>query len=416
MDPDKEIPVDLTRAQEERFAAVWPHFSRSAFYKSKLALVDEVSGLADLASLPFTTKEELRNALPMERAAVDRRDIAYYFASSGTTGVPTISVWSDHDTEILRTVAIRAMSSLGVGDEDTAMLVAPMGPSIMWFCMMQQFNAVGCGVYPVGTPPPEIILRALSELPISVAISLPSTFTRLADFLAAGGAPRPRWDNLRQLQCGGDVLTDARRRRIEEFWQAECFNLLGLSEVFGPIAYECRERTGLHLASDLVYVEVVDPETRQAVPTGQDGVAVYTTLWPKASPLLRYWSDDFVRLDMAPCACGRPGPRLTYLGRPLDMAWMGGRRVFAGEIEQIVLSYPVGNEFALVLSDDGVVLQVEAIPGHPIPVDALVDQVGETIGYPVRPQVMPPGALPRDVPKAIRIVDHRSDVHVRSQR
>ncbi|MFL5385021.1 MAG: phenylacetate--CoA ligase family protein [Longimicrobiaceae bacterium] len=418
LDPIDVLSPALLRAEQEvRWAEALPHLLRTPFYRRRLASAGVAPGtigsLAGLRYVPFTHKAELRAAAPLERTPHGLGEIESFFTSSGTSGEPTAYAWTAADTAVLREGGARAMRRIGVRTDDLALLVAPMGLPVMWYCMLQQFHAAGVGVVPVGVRPPDELLNALAAFPVSIVVTLPVVATRLFEFLQLRGSAEAERPRLRQVQCGGDFLSEARRARIEACWGAECVNLFGISELFGPIAGECEARAGMHLLADCVYCEVVDPATGEAVPDGETGVAVYTTLWSKGAPLLRYWSDDFVRLETTPCACGRASPRLHFEGRGADMLPLPERRVFAKRLEERVLVSPnVGSEYRLELMDGAhrpsARLVVEETPFGAPPIHELGDAVGDYIG--MRPSIvaLPPGSLPRDVPKPRRLVDLRT--------
>jgi phenylacetate-CoA ligase len=412
MNADRLSAEGLHALQDEKFQEVVPHIFATTFYRNKLQTagigIKDVSSLKDLASLPFTTKEELRTTSYLERTPYSANQLEYLFSSSGTSGTPTIYFWTKEDTDVLRKAAVRTAERIDVNEDDVVLVIAPMGMPIMWYCMVQQYHAVDIGVIPLGIRPPEEVINAIFHLPVSIVITLPIVATRLFEFLASQEQSVPTHSRLRQFHFGGDFLSEARRQRIGKMWNVECYNFFGMSEIFGPIAGECRQKQGMHLLADYVYVEVLDPDTRQPVGTGESGVAVYTTLWKKGSPLLRYWSDDFVSIDPEPCPCSRTSPRMRFLGRPIDMAVLNGRRLFASQLEEEVLAFPVGNEYQLTLLEDSQAeLVVEELPGTELPMSALQQRLSGFLGIPIEVKVLAPGVLPRDVPKPQRIVDCR---------
>jgi phenylacetate-CoA ligase len=296
------------------------------------------------------------------------------------------------------------MKRIGVDKSDMAMTLTPQGMSVMSYCMVQQYSAIGAGVIPFGVGRPDEILDAIVDLPVSIVISLPIALARLAEYgVARRGAVAS--GRLRQLHCGGDFLSDAQRQRLETSWGVPCFNFYGLSEVFGPIAGECLYKNGMHFLHDYVYVEVLDPVTRVPVAEGQPGVAVYTTLWAKGSPVVRYWSDDYVRVDYAPCPCGDQSPRLHFIGRPLAMLENAGRRVFARELEEQILRFSVSSEYALnVLASDSAALTVEVLPDHDFDPVELRKCIEDLIGMKLELNLVNVGTLPRIAPKPQRII------------
>jgi phenylacetate-CoA ligase len=404
------IPQNYYQSYSEKLQEILSHLFSTPFYQQKLSEVNiharQITDLSAIKSLPFTFKEDLRNTTPYERSPFGIESLEFIFSSSGTSGQPTLYYWTTNDTEVLREAGKKAMNRVGIHPQDVALLLAPMGMPIMWYCMFQQFNVMQAGIIPVGVRPPVELLSYLKDHPVSVIVGLPILATRLFEFAQLQGIELPLSDMpLRQFQFGGEFLSNSRRKRVEEMWQVEAFNFYGISEIFGPIAGECKVKQGLHLLDEYVYMEVLDPETKEPVEDGTPGVAVFTTLWKKGAPLLRYWSDDFVSYHPEPCPCGEHSPRIRYLGRPIDMWSNNGHKVFASELEDVLLSFPVGNEYQLIIHEQSAELLVEEIPDLPdLPVRLIEEQVGSLLHYHVKLKRLSPGSLPRDQVKPKRIL------------
>jgi phenylacetate-CoA ligase len=396
--------------QNERFLSIIDHLSKVPFYRDKLRLAGidlrYIKGLEDLPAIPFTTKSELRESAFPYRSPLSFDQLEFIFSSSGTSGSPTYYFWTHTDTEVLRDVGGRFMRRIGITEHDLALVIAPLGLSVMWYCMVQQYNAAGSGVITLGVQPPDVILECLAEHPVTVLITLPVVATRLAEYASVRRPELLPSIHLRQVHCGGDFLSEGRRRRIEAAWGASCYNYLGMSEIFGPFAGEGLERRGLCLAGDYIHAEVIDPQTKQPVEPGCSGVAVYTTLWPKGAPLLRYWSDDYVAMEDPAIDDNPLEPHLRYLGRSRDRLVRGPDAVFAQDIENVLLAHDtIGNEWQLTLDGKGgAIVRAEGMsPDHAALAD-IRNTLGELIGRQVVVEICPPGSLPRDIPKPERIV------------
>jgi phenylacetate-CoA ligase len=412
MNVDWFSPAVLYDLQNARFQQVIPHIFATPFYRSKLEhsgiKPNDIRSLDDIRNLPFTTKVELRQTTPMARSPFSLSQVEYFFTSSGTTGAPTGYCWTTNDTTVLREAGARAMHRINVQPDDVALILSPMNMSIMWYCMIQQYNAVGAGVIPLGVQSPEDILAILAQYPVTIIITLPVIATRLFDFLSQQSRYQRDDMALRYIHCGGDFLSESRRRRIEEMWQVKCYNFFGMSEIFGPLAGESSLQRGMHFLADYVYIEVLNPVTYEPVQSGEVGVAVYTTLWEKGSPLLRYWSDDYVTLDLNADSNGCSVPRIYYLGRPASMIQFPHRWLFSSQLEEQVLQFPVGNEYYLVvLSNTYARLVVEQIPEIDIPVEAVRQNLATFLDMSIELECFPPGTLARDIPKPQRIIDQR---------
>ena len=404
------IPPNYYQSYSEKLQEILPHFLSTPFYQQKLSEANiharKITDLSAIKSLPFTFKEDLRNTTPYERSPFGIENLEFIFSSTGTSGQPTLYYWTFEDTEVLREAGKRAMKRVGIHPGDVALLLAPMGMPIMWYCMLQQFNVMQTGIIPIGVQPPAEVLSVIQDHPVSVVVGLPILATRLFEFAHKQGIDLPLSEMpLRQFHFGGEFLSESRRKRIEEMWQVEAFNFYGISEIFGPIAGECKEKQDLHFLNEYVYLEVLDPDTKEPVEDGTPGVAVFTTLWKKGSPLLRYWSDDYVSYHPDPCSCGDPSPRIRYFGRPIDMWSNNGHKVFASELEEVLLSFPVGNEYQMIIHEQSAKLLIEEIPDMAdVPVRLIEEQVGDLVKCRVSIECLSAGTLPRDQIKPKRIL------------
>jgi len=415
--PDYMSKNEIFDLQNGKFEEIISYIANVPFYRKKLSKeevdIKEIHGISDLTNLPFTTKEELRITLPMERTPHNFGGIAFFFSSSGTTGSSTVYPWSTNDDLVLKEVAARCMKRVKVGPGDISLVLAPFGMPIMWYCMINQYLAAGAGVVPLGIVSPDRIMRAMSAFPITAITTVPVVGTRLFEFMKKNKIPLIK-NRLRHFHFGGDYLSNARRRRIENYWGVECYDFYGLSEIFGPIAGECEEKNGLHLAVDYVLIEVIDPHTKQKVREGETGVAVYTTLWRKAAPLLRFWSDDYVSITWERCKCGCTSPRIRYEGRPIDGVTINNRWIFAKNIEETLLSFPeYSDEWGIkiegIIEDSTAKLYLEGTP-RKIPVEKIEESVADFLQIPVKAEIVRTGFFSREEVKPRRIADLRSDV------
>jgi len=408
--PDYMFKQELLDLQNKKLQEIIPYIAKVPFYKKKLSekgiSVEDIKEISDLQKLPFTTKEELRLIKPMERTSLNYDSIAFFFSSSGTTGNPTIYPWSPQDDLVLREVSARCMKRIGVGSGDISLVLAPFGMSIMWYCMINQYLAAGAGVVPIGIVSPNEILKAVDDFPITSITTLPIMGTRSFEFIKMKKIPIMK-DRLRHFHFGGDYLSNARRSRIENYWGINCYDFYGLSEIFGPIAGECEEKAGLHFAADYVLIEVINPITKEPVSEGEVGVAVYTTLWKKAAPLLRYWSDDYISITWEKCKCGRTSHRIIFKGRPINSATINGRKIFAKDIEEILLSFPeTSDEWAMKIEESRgktiARVYLEETIGK-VPIEKIQQELTNWLEIPVKIEIVPVGSFPRNDVKPKRL-------------
>lgn len=403
---------DIRVFQEEFFSNNWEYVSRTPMYRDKM--IDhgikpgQINSLSDIQKVPFTYKSDLRKIPVMERTPMGWKDVYAYYSSGGTTGNPTLYAWNEEDVEVQMTVAQRSFSEIGVNETDLGLVLAPLGLPVMGHCMTRQYTAAGAGFVPLALANPDQIIECIRELPVTAIATLPSAASRLLEYAQnVMNIDLPKLTQVKHLHLGGDFLSEGRRLRLEKGWQAQCYNLYGISEIFGPVAGECTHKNGLHIAADYVYVEIVDPFSGYPVEEGQPGVAVLTTLWQKGSPLLRYWTDDFVVYKTDQCECGQLLPRIKFFGRVADSANLNNRLIFALEIEEILFKYPVTPEYYCYFEQDNgvscVLVKVESVVGDDFPVKSLAEELEEVFHIPVRIDLLVPGVLDRTNPKPKRL-------------
>ena len=304
------------------------------FYSKK---VKETSfdSYKEFLKIPFTYKYELRNSTVEQRSTTSAKDIYGVFSSSGTTGEKTFYIYNKNDKQVHEEFVRTFFTELGITEEDLGGVFAPVDTGVMAHTMMWQFTTMGAGYINSPIPSPENIVDTITKVPVTVVATRPS--------IASGVAYNPyiteiaRNSKVKKLLMGGGFLSSERRKLLEKSWNAECYNMFGMSEMFGPMAGECRKKNGQHYLSDYLMIEIVNPTTGKPVNIGEIGVAVYTTLWDKGFPLLRYWTDDLMSLDFSKCECGSVNPRLFFKGRLNDCFIINGEYIFPENEENILI-------------------------------------------------------------------------------
>ncbi|MGN1417975.1 MAG: phenylacetate--CoA ligase family protein [Acutalibacteraceae bacterium] len=286
--------------------------------------------------IPFTTKDDLRNTCAFSRTKTAPQDIYGIYSSNGTTGKKTFYVHSQADHEKQAEFVRTFYSAIGMKAGGLGAVLGPIGSPIMGHCMMWQFHAMKMGMTLCPEPSPENMIDVIQSLPVTDIATLP----QVASFMAA----KPEWreiaanSSVERLVLGGDFLSEARRKLLEETWNAKVYNSFGMSEVFGPIGNECIEHNGFHYFDKDLYIEIVSEKTGKPVAPGEIGVGVYTTLWEKGFPLLRYWSGDLLRLIPQPCPCGSSLPRFEFFGRMADCVQLSdGTWISPRQVEELTL-------------------------------------------------------------------------------
>lgn len=327
------------------------------FYKKKITCIEQLNDYDTFQSIPFTYKQEIRNTSVEERTTTKPEDIYGIFSSSGTTGEKTYYIYNRNDKRVHEDFVRTFFTELGVTEKDIGGVMAPVDTGVMAHTMMWQFTTMGAGYVNCPIPSPENIIDTITKVPVTVIATRPS--------IASGIAYNPviqqmaQKSHVKKLLMGGGFLSKERRKLLERSWCAECFNMFGMSEMFGPMAGECRKKNGLHYLDNYLMIEVVNPYSGKPVDEGEPGVAVYTTLWDKGFPLLRYWTDDIMILTTQECDCGSKYPRLFYLGRLADCYIVNNTYVFPENLENILFKYGFIGEYCVEKSEDYYLIKTE---------------------------------------------------------
>ena len=407
----------IKEIQQERLAEVLPYTLNAVFYKNKIQThLNDIKGLDPfklLSKYPFTYKQEIRSVSHTERTAVPQQEILGYFSSSGSTGEPSVYAWSTYDQEVYNVIAQRILlGQLGVGPGDVALLSVPFGMPFSGFGMMAEMQAVGATFIPFGLASLDKIARALIDYSVTILKINPIVASRLIRYIREQDPTILGKLRLRQIHLVGYPESPARHRRLEAEWGVKCYDVYGMSEI-GLVAGECHAGDGgQHLCADYILAEVVDPVSYQPVPLGDVGVGVYTTLWKKGSPLLRYWSGDYFSMKYETCSCGSYYPKLFIKGRDVDSAVLGGKRFFVSEIEDILFSDErIGNEFLVELfrkdGRDECLVKVEAQSLSSVR-RYIQEKLEDFLGVRVALKFLSHWPANQLAPKPVRIIDKRA--------
>jgi phenylacetate-coenzyme A ligase PaaK-like adenylate-forming protein len=344
---------ELTRLQEKQVPTVMGWAARSPFYRGRLGGANGAAAggpgksgtapatLADLESIPLTTKDDLRASYPFGLLAVDKERLATYHESSGSAGTPTASYYTAEDwTDLAERYARKWV---GIGPDDIFLVRTPYALMVSGHLAHAAGRLRGATVVPgdnrSSAMPYSRVVRTMYHLGVTLTWSMATeTLIWAAAARAAGYEPGPRdFPALRALFVGGDPMTDAKRRRIEELWGVPVVEEYGSTET-GSLAGECPRRK-LHLWADRAVFEVYRPETGQVSREGT-GQLVVTPLFREAMPLLRYNLADDVEVSYAPCACGWTLPTVRVLGRSAFGYPVGRAKVAQHQVEQLVFGLP----------------------------------------------------------------------------
>jgi phenylacetate-CoA ligase len=341
-----ELQLERLRAQLERCSKA------STLYGDKLRKVGaepgDITTFGDLAGLPVVTKDELRDD-QQEHPPFGSFTVAEpstwreLHPSSGTTGAPVNTIWSARDVETITDFTARTLWQFGVRPRDVVQNAFAYG---FWVAGMSSHYAasrIGALVIPSGTAvTTEKQIQYLLRVPATVLLSTPSYALHIAEELERQGIS-PSQLALRVGCFGGEAGAEnpSTRATLERRLGIDAFDYYGLAEIGPTFASECTAKSGLHFAEDHVLVECLDPETKRPVRDGELGVLVFTHLTREATPMIRYWSNDYGRLSRNPCVCGRTHVRAIggILGRHDDLVVFKGAKFYPSQVEKVVRSF-----------------------------------------------------------------------------
>jgi phenylacetate-CoA ligase len=419
------LPADveeLRARQIVRLRATLRHvYANVPFYRDMLdgagLSPDDFHDLSDLAKLPLTTKDDLRDNYPYGMLAVNEDQVVRLHASSGTTGKPTVVAYTRHDLDLWSAVVARSIRAAGGQAGDTVHIAYGYGLFTGGLGAHYGAERLGCAVIPASGGATARQVQLISDLRPEIIMVTPTYMLTLLDEFERQGLD-PARSSLRLGIFGAEPWTEAMRAEIETRGDLTAVDIYGLSEVIGPgVAQEAAAtKDGLHVWEDHFYPEIVAPDG-SVLPGGSRGELVLTTLTKEGMPVIRYRTRDVTRL--LPGTAYKPFRRMERItGRSDDMIILRGVNVFPTQIEEIVLRVPgVAPHFQLVLTRpermDELTVVVEVAPDAPAKAreaagEAIVRAVKDNIGVTVGAEVVEPGTLERSTGKLRRVIDKRS--------
>ena len=341
-------------------------YTTVGFYKKSLAAAkispDHIRSLEDLKKLPFTTREDLRNNYPFGLFAVPMSNIVRLHASSGTSGRSSVFSYTRRDLETWTDLTARCLAAAGLTKNDMVHNAFSYGLLPGGLGLHYGIEKIGASVIPISDGNTKRQITILQDFGPTVLCATPSYALHLAEEGKAMGV------DMKSLQLrvgifGAELWSNATRDAIEDAFNIKALNIFGLSEMMGPgIAMECLEgRRGMHIYEDHFIVETINPETGEALPEGEEGELVFTSLTREAFPLVRYRSGDISRLIPEPCRCGRTHIRMDrVLKRSDDMLTIRGINIFPVQVEAILKEIEgVEPDYQLIIDKVGALDAVE---------------------------------------------------------
>ncbi len=425
LDPIETASRDeLAALQLERLKWTLEHaYEHSVVYRRKFdeagVRPEDLTTLADISRFPFTTKNDLRDNYPFGMFAVPQERISRIHASSGTTGKPTVVGYTARDIDTWANLVARSVRAAGARRGDKVHISYGYGLFTGGLGAHYGAERAGLTVIPFGGGQTEKQVQLIQDFKPDIIMVTPSYMLAIADEFERQGID-PAHSSLRIGIFGAEPWTNDMRRAIEARMGIDAVDIYGLSEVMGPgVACECVEtKDGPTIWEDHFYPEIIDPITGEALPDGEFGELVFTSLSKEALPIIRYRTRDLTRLLPGTARVMRRMEKIT--GRSDDMMIVRGVNVFPTQIEELLLKHSsLAPHYQIVLTKEGpldvMTLNVERCP------DARADEgtlaaakaalaydIKALIGVTAIVNVLPVNGIERSVGKAKRVIDKRS--------
>ena len=257
-------------------------YDNVAYYRKKMDQVgikpEDIHDIKDIAKLPFTVKQDLRDNYPYGLFAVPMEQVSRVHASSGTTGKQTVVGYTKNDVELWSECVARALTAIGARKHDFAHISFGYGLFTGGLGLHYGAEKLGASVIPVSTGNTKRQIQIMKDFGSSVLCCTPSYAVYLGETLRDMGMT-PDDINLKAGLFGAEPWTENMRLQIEQLLGIKAYDIYGLSEIIGPgVAFECSEQSGMHINEDHFYAEIVDPDTGEVLPEGEQGELVFTCL------------------------------------------------------------------------------------------------------------------------------------------
>ncbi|MCF8032475.1 MAG: phenylacetate--CoA ligase [Desulfarculaceae bacterium] len=399
-------------------------FHGSPFYKERLAAAGVEPGgigsLDDLAKLPFTTADDLKEGYPLPLLSVPVEEVVRVHASSGTTGKRKVLAYTNADIDDWSFMFARCYEMAELSAADRVQIMVGYGIWTAGVGFQAGCERFGALALPMGPGNLEMQCQFLVDFETTVLCCTSSMALLIAEEVKRRGIQDQV--EVEKVIYGSERTSQAMRERIGQALGAELFDIPGLTELYGPgTGIECAAHQGIHYWADYYILEIIDPLTMEPVAPGEVGEMVVTTLCKQAAPLIRYRTRDLCRLLPEPCACGNPLPRHDrILGRSDDMIIFRAVNIYPGQIDHVLSGVEgLGSEYQVILErgDDGrdyMTIKVERAPEGGAGDDQALAQavsrrVKQQIMVSTAVRIVDYASLPRSERKSRRIFDRREE-------
>ena len=411
--------MQLNETQRSQIHAQIQRLVKTDSYYGKIYRELGIQGIQsqeDFEALPFSSKDDLRNAYPLGIQAVPDEEVVRIHSSSGTTGRPVIIPYAAKDIEDWAVMFARCYETAGITSTDRIQITPGYGLWTAGIGFQTGCEKLGAMAIPMGPGNTDKQLQMMIDLKSTVITATSSYALLLAEEINKRGLKNQI--HLKKGVIGSERWSEKMRKYIREELGIELYDIYGLTEIYGPgIGINCEKESGIHYWDDYIYIEIIDPKTGKPLPDGEEGEIVITTLVKEGAPLIRFRTHDISRIIPEKCSCGSSYPRIDMIrGRSDDMFKVRGVNMFPSQIEDLLQNVDgVASEYTVTLAHDDeknrdiMILTVEAEGRVSFETTALKikELFKSRIGVTPKVTVVPIKTLPRSEKKTKRVTDYR---------
>jgi phenylacetate-CoA ligase len=403
-------------------------YSLTPFYTDKFEQMQlspsDIKSLEDVRKLPFTTKKDLRAHYPFGLFTVPMSEVVRVHSSSGTTGKPTVVGYTKADMDVWDEVMARVFTLAGASSEDIVHNGYGYGLFTGGLGFHNGAEKIGATIIPASGGMTDRQLMLMKDFGATILAATPTFSLHMAEVAKKAGANYLKDYKLKAGIFGAEPTSSGLKKEVAQAWGIDYHEVYGLSEIIGPgVACSCKESELLHVFEDHFLFEIIDSKTGEAMPDGERGELVITSLTKQALPLLRYRTGDITSITKEPCRCGRTMLRMeSIVGRADDMLIISGVNVYPSQIEHVIANTSGVSLNYLIIADK---------KGHLDKLEIQVE-VEESVDYENKDELLkiqkdiqntlsnnlyinatvklePPEKIERSMGKAIRIIDKRKN-------
>jgi len=413
---------ELSDLQLKRFKKIIDYvYKNNRFYRDRLkeAKLDstKIKSLKDIEKIPFLTKQDLREFYPFGLVCTEIDDIIEVHASSGTTGKPVVGPYTRNDVELWAEVMARSLWANGLRKNDIMQNAYGYGLFTGAHGFEKGAQKIGAMVITISSGNTKRQITIMKDFGTTALVCTPSYSMYMAETAELMGLD-PLKDFRLKIGCfGAESWSEEMRSNVEKRWGIVAYEHYGLTEIIGPgIVSECKCKK-LHINADHFYPEVVNPDTGETLPFGEEGELVFTTLTKEAFPALRFRTRDLAVLYEEKCECGRTLPIQSRIkGRSDDMMKVKGVIVFPSQIESALMRFKdLSDNYQIIKTKKGSIisLSVEVEASERRWKDGKIEDLEKEaeeelfsiLNLHVPVKIVEPKSIPRSIGKAVRVIE-----------